>query len=59
MIKKLNLSLRRTSETGLFHDSRKDARLLMDFCNKMSDKIDELIEANNKLESEIQNLKAK
>lgn len=57
MIQKLNLKLRPSSERGIFHDSRKDAQLMIKVINRMSDKIDELVESNNILREEIKLLK--
>jgi len=48
-MKKLYLKLRKTSDSGLFHDSRKDSRLLMQSINLIVEKLNEVIEENNKL----------
>lgn len=48
-MKKLDLKLRKNSDGGLFHDSRKDSRLLMQCINLIVDKLNEVIDENNKL----------
>lgn len=53
MEKLKNCTIRQSSEVGIFHDSRKDIRLLGGIINKMCAKIDELVEANNKLSNEV------
>ena len=48
-IKKLNLRLKRSGGSGLFHDSRADSRLLIAVCNELADKINEIVEEVNLL----------
>lgn len=54
---KLKLNLRRVAEPGVFHDSRKDVRLLSDCINKIVEKLNAVIEENNHLKQEIKSLK--
>lgn len=54
---KLNLPLRRTSDPGLFHDSRKDVVMLMRVVNAIHDKVNELIDENESLKQEVSELK--
>jgi len=54
MIPKLKMSLIRVSESGLFHDSRKDVRLLAACINELRKKLNEVIEHNNKLQKIIE-----
>jgi len=56
---KLKLPLRRTSEPGLFHDSRADVKLLMRVVNAIHDKVNELIDENEELKEQIELLKNK
>lgn len=51
-IKKLNRRIRRTGSEGLFHDTRKDVRLLAQVFNELHDKVNELVEEINRLKSE-------
>jgi len=48
-MEKLKLNLRITSDRGIFHDSRADSRLLMKCINKIVEKLNEVIDENNKL----------
>jgi len=57
MIKKLKLKLRKSNESGLFHDSRKDINTLMKVYNEMHDKINELINEVNNIKHELDVLK--
>ena len=41
--------LRRSRESGLFHDSRQDARVLATMCNILTDKVNELVDEVNAL----------
>ena len=56
-IKKITLRLKRVGESGLFHDSRADVRLISKFVNELTDKLNEVIDENNTLKSEIEKLK--
>lgn len=56
-MRKLDLSLRRTSEPSLFHDTRADVRLLMKVINAIHDKVNELIDENEELKEQIEELK--
>ena len=53
-MKKLDLNLRRTSGRGVFHDSRADSRLLMKCMNTIVEKLNEVIEENNKLKDKVE-----
>jgi len=48
-MEKLKLNLRITSDKGMFHDSRADSRLLMKCVNIIVEKLNEVIDENNKL----------
>jgi hypothetical protein len=56
-MEKLNLKLKRTSDTGIFHDSRADSRLIIKCVNTIVSKLNEVIEENNELKKEISNIK--
>lgn len=51
-MKKLNIKIQKPSTSGIFHDTRADAKIIRDVLNKMLDKIDELVEEVNKLKSQ-------
>lgn len=57
MADKLNLNLRKVAEPGIFHDSRKDARLLAECINKIVKKLNEVIEENETLSKQLKKLK--
>ncbi|MSU01910.1 hypothetical protein [Tissierella pigra] len=59
MIKELNIGIRKSSSTGIFHDSREDVRRLGKALNIAIDKINELVEIVNEQETEIRELKKK
>jgi len=42
-IKKLTKKLRKSQDTSLFHDSRADVRSIMEVCNELTDKVNEII----------------
>jgi len=48
-MEKLKLNLRIVTDKGIFHDSRADSRLLRTCINNIVDKLNEVIEENNKL----------
>lgn len=48
--------LQKSSESGLFHDSRKDVRLLTKVCNALVDKVNELVKDNNDLRKKLNDL---
>lgn len=50
-IKKVNGRLRRNGEFALF-SSKADREIIMQFCNTLADKIDEIIEVVNQREKE-------
>ncbi len=47
-ISKIKKRLRQTSGSSLFHDSRSDVRELKEAVNMLIDKVNELVEAQNK-----------
>ena len=49
-IKKLTKKLRKSQDTSLFHDSRADVRSIMEVCNELTDKVNEIIELLNEQE---------
>ena len=50
-IKKVNGRLRKNGQTALF-SGKADREIIMQFCNNLADKIDEIIEVINKQEKE-------
>lgn len=53
MIKPLNIRLRKPDETGIFHDSRHDVKVLSEACNILIDKVNELTNKVNELETQL------
>lgn len=49
MLKKLNIKIRPTEKIGLLHDSRADVRILAATINTLINKVNELVDENNKL----------
>lgn len=47
-MKAFNKRIRPNGQTSLFH-TRADVNVLMDFCNSLAAKVDELIESNKRL----------
>lgn len=56
-MEKLDFKIKPSSESGLFHDSRKDIRLIAQVVNKLIETVNELIEENNKLKKDLQTAK--
>lgn len=54
-MRKLDIKIRTGLNNGLFHDTRADVDTLAKALNKCIDKINELVEENNKLKKEIKN----
>jgi len=52
MIQKIKVRINRSEDRGVFHDSRKDSRTLGEAINILIDKVNELVETNNRLEKE-------
>jgi hypothetical protein len=52
---KIKIRVKRSSESGIFHDSRKDIRVLGEMVNLLIDRVNELIEENNKLKNKASN----
>lgn len=50
MIKKISITLRKTNNTYLFHDYKKESAILMETCNILIDKVNELVDKVNELE---------
>lgn len=50
-MKKINIKIRQSNSVGLFHDSREDVRNISAALNICIDKINELVEENNKLKA--------
>jgi|CXWK01.1.fsa_nt_gi hypothetical protein len=48
-MEKIKTKLVKASETGLFHDSRGDVRKLAKVVNMLVDKVNELVDENNRL----------
>ena len=57
MIKEITKRLRRSGNTGLFHDSRKDVFTITEHNNILQEKINELVKAVNRQDKEIKELK--
>lgn len=57
MIKEITKRLRRSGNTGLLHDSRKDVLTITEHNNILQDKINELVSAVNRQDKEIKELK--
>lgn len=57
MIKEITKRLRRSGNTGLLHDSRKDVLTITEHSNILQDKINELVSAVNRQDKEIKELK--
>ena len=55
MVRPFNKKIRPTGETYLFH-TRPDIEKLMDFCNSLAEKVDELVEENNRLQRKIEHV---
>lgn len=53
---KINVKVRPSGEGGLFHDSRRDVRVLGQAVNLLIEKVNELIDENNRLKNTL-NLK--
>ena len=51
MIKKLKQKLKTYLGNGIFHDFRADANTIADYCNVLTNKINELVDAVNELQS--------
>lgn len=49
MIKKIKIKIRRSDDSGLFHNSRLDTETLRKVCNELIDKVNELTEEVNNL----------
>lgn len=52
---KIKLKIKKSSDSGIFHASRKDVRILGEVVNLLIDKVNELIEENNKLKTKAPN----
>lgn len=50
MIKKINTRIRKSNNTGLFHNSREDVAALGKEINILIDKVNELVDKVNELE---------
>lgn len=57
MIKEITKRLRRSGNTGLFHDSRKDVLTITEHSNILQDKINELVWHVNRQAKELKELK--
>ena len=57
MIRKIDYSVRRPVERGLFHDTRKDAEVIRKVLNDLIDKVDELVDKVNEQQQIINALK--
>ena len=55
-MEKLNIRLKRIRDSGLFHDSRGDARIPMNI-NELYDRLNELIDENELIKEEIAEVK--
>lgn len=51
-MKKFHKRIRYNGEKNMFH-AREDIKQLVDYCNFLADKVNELIDENNRLSNEI------
>lgn len=51
-MKKLDIYLKKTSTSGIFHDTRGDVRRLSKVCNILIDKCNELVDEVNELKKQ-------
>lgn len=56
-MKLFNKRIRPTGETSLFH-TRADINELVKFCNALAEKVDELVNENNRLSEEIEKIRS-
>lgn len=56
-IQKINKTVKKPDSIGIFHDTRKDAKVIRYVLNILINKVDELIESNNELHKELTKLK--
>lgn len=54
---KINKRIAKPDSIGIFHDTRKDAKVIRDVLNMLISKIDELVESNNYLQNQVEKLK--
>ena len=54
-MKPFNKRMRSNGQINLFH-TRKDLNILIDFCNQLAEKVDELVTENNRLSNKIAKL---
>jgi regulator of replication initiation timing len=55
-MEKIDFRIIKPETIGLLHDSRKDVRTLAKVCNHLIDKVNELIEENNRLQINVQKI---
>jgi hypothetical protein len=56
-MKPFNKRMRHNGQTSLFH-TRADLNILIEFCNKLAEKVDELIAENNRLHEKIERMES-
>lgn len=49
MIKPIKIRMRKSSDSGIFHNSREDCQVLMKVCNELVAKVNELTDEVNRL----------
>lgn len=54
-MKLFNKRMRPNGQTSLFH-TRADLNTVMKFCNELAEKVDELVESNNRLSNKIEKM---
>lgn len=55
-MEKIKIMIKKSSETGIFHDSRKDVKTLGIVTNNLIDKLNEAIDEINRLNKRIDDL---
>ena len=51
MVKKIKTRIRKSSNPGIFHDSRGDIAIISKVCTELIDKVNELVEEVNELKA--------
>lgn len=59
MIKRLIMTIRKSSNSGIFHNSREDIVTLGKAMNILIDKVNELVDANNTLVDKVKELEGR
>lgn len=57
MAKQITKKLRASGNGGIFHNSREDVRMLAEYCNLLTDTINQLIYELNEVRAEVERYK--